>query len=134
MGIELFDGFKEVITDMTLTNWEELVTPLPDVDKTVAHFEQTLHEMYPQYVGAEARNTQIEYYKIFLKPIKMNPLDHASQMLTLAHFGNKPPGIEPPFTEEQVKKCIFHSFPPKWQQECIHSGAACCNYAFSGYY
>jgi hypothetical protein len=21
-----------------------------------------------------------------------------------------------------VKKCIFHSFPPKWQQQFIHSG------------
>jgi hypothetical protein len=54
MGIELFDGFKEVLIDMALTNWEDLVMPHANVDKTVAHFEQTLvQEMYQKYVGAE---------------------------------------------------------------------------------
>jgi hypothetical protein len=35
--------------------------------------------MYQQYVGAEAMDTQIEYYKTMQKPMKANTLNHASQ-------------------------------------------------------
>jgi hypothetical protein len=105
-----------------LTNWENLIGPIVDQDKTVARFEQTIQELYRKYVGAKARDTQIEYYKTLRKPMKMNPLDHSSRMLTLARYGNKLPGSEPPLTEQQIKKCIFHSFPLKWQQQFIRSG------------
>lgn len=128
-GIELFDGFEEVLIDTALTNWEDLIAPLANVDKTVERFEQTLQELYRKYVGSEARDTQIEYYKTLRKPMKSNPLDHSSRMLTLARYGNKLPGVEPILTEQQVKKCIFHSFPPKWQQQFIRSGqhVVCCH-------
>jgi hypothetical protein len=43
-------------------------------------------------------------------------------MLTLACYGNKLPGNDPLLTEQQIKKCIFHSFPSKWQQQFIRSG------------
>jgi hypothetical protein len=121
-GPELFDGFEEVLVDTALTNWEDLIDPIADQDKTVARFEQTIQELYRKYVGAEARDTQIEYYKTLRKPMKMNPLDHSSRMLTLARYGNKLPGNEPPLTDQQIKKCIFHSFPSKWQQQFIRSG------------
>jgi hypothetical protein len=48
------------------------------VDKTVARFEKTLQDMYRKYIGAEARDTKIEYYKALRKPMKANPLEHAS--------------------------------------------------------
>jgi hypothetical protein len=122
-GPKIFDGFfEEVLVDTALTNWEDLIDPIADQDKTVARFEQTIQELYHKYVGAKARDTQIEYYKTLRKPMKMNPLDHSSQMLTLARYGNKLPGNEPPLTEQQIKKCIFHSFPSKWQQQFIRSG------------
>jgi hypothetical protein len=40
----------------------------------------------------------------------------------LARYGNKLPGAEPPLTSEQIKKCIFASFPLLWQQQYIRSG------------
>ena len=43
-------------------------------------------------------------------------------MLTLAWYGNKLPGNEPPLTDKQIKKCIFQSFPAMWQQQYIRSG------------
>jgi hypothetical protein len=46
-----------------LTNWEDLIVPLNDADKTPARFEQILQEMYRKYVGAEARDVQFEYYR-----------------------------------------------------------------------
>jgi hypothetical protein len=83
-------------------NWEDLITPLANVNKTVARFEQTLQELYRKFVGSKARDTQIEYYKTLCKPMKLNPLDHSSHMLTLARYGNKLPGMEPMLTEQQV--------------------------------
>ena len=74
------------------------------------------------YVVAESMDTQVEYYKTLRKPTKAYPLDHSNQMLTLARYGNKLLGIEPPLTDDRVKNCIFHSFPPKWQQQFIRSG------------
>jgi hypothetical protein len=52
-------------------------------------------------------------------------------MLTLACYGNKLPGHEPVLTNEQVKKCIFQSFPDKWQQQFIWT--AIDNYLIAGY-
>jgi hypothetical protein len=121
-GIELFNGFEEVLIDTALANWEDLIAPIPEADKTVLRFEATLQAMYRKYVGAESCDTQIEYFKTLRKPIKLTPLDHSSRMLTLARYGNKLPGIEPPLTEDQIKKTIFHSFPPKWQQQFVRSG------------
>jgi hypothetical protein len=43
-------------------------------------------------------------------------------MLTLAHYGNKLPGTEPPLTDEQVKKHIILFFSLLWQQQFILSG------------
>jgi hypothetical protein len=113
MGIKLFDGFKEVLIDMALSNWEDLIAP---------HLQMlirqllVLNNLYKKCIANMLElklkgDTQIEYYKTLWKPIKSNPLNHASQMLTLACFGNKLPGIKPPLTEIQVKKCIFHYFP-----------------------
>lgn len=120
-GIELFDGFEEVLIDTALTNWEDIIAPIADADKTVPRFEQALQEMYRKYVVSDSRDTQIEYYKTLRKPIKTDPLDHSNRMQTLARFGNKLPGIEPALTEDQIKNCIFHSFPAKWQQQFIRS-------------
>jgi hypothetical protein len=59
--------------------------------------------------------------------MKASTLDHSSRMLTLACYGNKLPGTEPPLNDEQIKKCIFHSFPLLWQQQYIHSGQCVAN-------
>jgi hypothetical protein len=126
-GLELFNGFEDILIDTALANWEDIIAPIADADKTVVRFEQALQEMYRKYVVAESRDTQIEYYKTLRKPMKANPLDHSNRMLTLARFGNKLPGIEPPLTEDQIKNCIFHSFPPKWQQQFIRSGQRVAN-------
>ena len=32
-GLELFNGYEEVLLDMALTNWEDLVFPINDVEK-----------------------------------------------------------------------------------------------------
>ena len=92
-----------------------------DADKTPTHFELALQEMYRKYVGAEARDVQFEYYRSIQKPLKASTLDHSSRMLTLARYGNKLPGNEPVLTDDQVKKCIFSSFPLTWQQQYIRS-------------
>jgi hypothetical protein len=130
-GIELFDGFEEVLLDTALTNWEDLIVPLNDADKTPARFEQILQEMYRKYVGAEARDVQFEYFRTLQKPMKSSILEHSSRMLTLARYGNKLPGTEPPLTDEQVKKQIFHSFPLLWQQQFIRSGQHVANTTLS---
>jgi hypothetical protein len=121
-GAELFDGFEEVLVDTALTNWEDLILPIAEDDKTVAQFEAVLQLLYRKYVSAEARDIQFEYFRTLRKPLKSSPLEHSSRMLTLARYGNKLPGNEPALTEEQVKKCIFQSYPTKWQQQFIRSG------------
>jgi hypothetical protein len=122
-GLESFDGIKEVLLDTALTNWEDLIAPLNDADKTPERFKQTLQEMYRKYIGAEACDVQFEYFRTLQKPIMKSSIpEHSSQMLTLARYGNKLPGTEPPLTDEQVKKHIFHSFPLLWQQQFIRSG------------
>jgi hypothetical protein len=81
------------------------------VDKTLDCFEQTLQEIYHKYVGAEAsRDIQFKYFRTLHKPIKLIPLNHSSQMLMLAQYGNKLPDNEPPLMDEQIKKVIFQSF------------------------
>jgi hypothetical protein len=126
-GQELFDGFEEVLLDTALMNWEDLTSTIADADKTPARFDQTLQALYRKYVGAEARDTQFEYFRTLQKPMKASTLDHASRMLTLARYGNKLPGAEPPLTSEQIKKCIFASFPLLWQQQYIRSGQRVAN-------
>jgi hypothetical protein len=130
-GEELFNGFEEVLVDTALTNWEDLIAPIDDADKTPQRFEQTLQEMYRKYVGAEARDIHFEYFRTLQKPMKASTLDHSSRMLTLARYGNKLPGTEPTLTDEQVKKCIFHSFPLLWQQQYIRSGQRVANTSLS---
>ena len=67
---------------------------------------------------------QFEYFKTLHKPINdANSLDHSGRMLTLACYGNKVPGMEPLLANEQMKKCIFQSFPPKQQQQYIGSNS-----------
>jgi hypothetical protein len=115
-------GFEEVLIDTALTNWEDIISTIADGDKTPARFEDALQSMYRKYVGAEARDIQFEYFKSLHKPIKAGTLDHSSRMLTLARYGNKLPGTEPLLTDDQVKKCIFQSYPLTWQQQYIRSG------------
>jgi hypothetical protein len=121
-GPELFDGFEEILLDTALSNWEDIISPIAEADKTPARFELALQTMYRKYVGAEARDVQFEYYRSIQKPLKSSTLDHSSRMLTLARYGNKLPGNEPELTDEQIKKCIFSSFPLTWQQQYIRSG------------
>jgi hypothetical protein len=107
-------------------NWEDLVAPIVDAEKTPEQSEQMLQAMYRKYVGAEARDIQFEYFRTLQKRMKSSMLDHSSRMLTLAHYGNKLPGTKSPLTE-QIKKCIFQSFPLLWQQQCICSGQCFAN-------
>jgi hypothetical protein len=58
-----FDGFEEVLLllDTALANWEDLVTPIDNTDKTPEHqFEKMLQKMYYKYVGAEAQDIQMK--------------------------------------------------------------------------
>jgi hypothetical protein len=126
-GEELSNGFEEVLIDTALTNWEDLVAPIADADKGSPRFEQMLQAMYHRYVGAEARDIHFEYFCTLQKPMKASMLDHSNRMLTLACYGNKLPGTEPPLTDEQIKKCIFQSFPLVWQQQYIRSGQRVAN-------
>jgi hypothetical protein len=52
---------KQILLDTALTNWEDLVAPIVDADKTPKRFEQILKAMYRKYVGAEARDIQFGY-------------------------------------------------------------------------
>jgi hypothetical protein len=123
VGPEQFNGFKEVLLDTVLTNWEDIITPISDIDKTLEHFKLTPQEIYHKYVGPKVMAIQFEYFHMLQKPpLKSSTLDHLSQMLMLAHYGYKLPGNEPLLIDEQIKKCIFSSFPLTWQQQYIHSG------------
>jgi hypothetical protein len=97
-----------------LTNWEDLVAPIADVDKTPERFEQTLQAMYRKCVGAEARDIEFEYFRTLQKSLKSSTLDHSIRM----------------FTDEQIKKCIFQYFPLTWQQQFW---TISCNHAIVGY-
>jgi hypothetical protein len=70
-----------------------------------------LQEIYRKYVGAKDQDIQFEYFQTLQKPMKSSMLDYSSRMLTLAHYGNKLPGTKPLLMDEQIKKCIFQSFP-----------------------
>jgi hypothetical protein len=121
-GPDLFANFEEVQVDMSLTNWEDIIDPIEDADKIHVRFDAAMQEIYRKYVGAEARDTQMEYFKTLCKPMKSDPLTHSSRILTLARYGNRLPGTDPPLTKLQVKKCIFHSFLQSWQQQFMHMG------------
>jgi hypothetical protein len=108
--------------DTALTNWEDITSTIAENTRTPARFELAIQEMYRKYVGAEAREIQFEYFRSLQKPLKSSILDHSSRMLTLTRYGNRLPGTEPILTEEQIKKCIFTSFPLAWQQQFIRSG------------
>jgi hypothetical protein len=118
-GLELFKGFEEILLDTALSNREDIISPIEDEDKTPERFELTLQEMYREHVGAEARDVQFKYFRSIQKPLKASTMDHLSRMLTFARYSNKLPGNEPILTKEQIKKCIFSSFPLTWQQQGI---------------
>jgi hypothetical protein len=59
-GPDLFANFEEVLVDTALANWEDAID---DADKTDICFDSAILEMYHTYVGAEARDTQMEYFK-----------------------------------------------------------------------
>jgi hypothetical protein len=80
-----------------------------------------MQEMYPKYMGAEAKDTQMEYFKTLRKPMKSDPLTHSSRMLTLAQYGNRLPGTDLQLMELQVKS-LFYSFPQSWQQQFVCTG------------
>jgi hypothetical protein len=104
-AMDLFAKFKEVLVDTALTNWEDIIEPIDEQDKTDVCFHAAIQEIYCKYVGAEARDTQLEYFKTLRKPMKSDPLRmHSSRMLTLARYGNRLPGTDPLLTELQVKQ------------------------------
>jgi hypothetical protein len=121
-GANMFANFEEVLVDMVLTNWEDIIDPIDNADKTDECFEEEMQQMYHKYVGAEARDTQLEYFKTLCKPMELDPLTHSSCMLTLERYINKLLGTEPPLMEIQVNKCIFQSFLQTWQQQFIRTG------------
>lgn len=119
MGRELFHGFEQVLSDTALAQWKARVSKLNEIDKTSSRFADILQESHLDYVQFNARETQLEYYHS-LKFLKTgSPGTHAIRMLTLARYGNKLPGKEPPLTDEQIKQCIFQSFPVAWQQRFL---------------
>ena len=83
-GPDLFANFEEVLVNTALTNWEDPIDPIADPDKTDIRFDAAMQEMYRKYVGTEARDTQMEYFKTLCKPMKLDPLMHSSRMLSLA--------------------------------------------------
>jgi hypothetical protein len=97
-----------VLVDTVLTDWEDITATIGEAGKTADGFYAAIQEIYHKYVGAEAQDTQSEYFKTLLKPMKSDPLKHSSRMLMLARYGNKLPGTDPELTEAQIKKCIFH--------------------------
>lgn len=41
-GLELYDGFEDILIDTALTNWEDLTALLMNVQKSLANFEQSM--------------------------------------------------------------------------------------------
>jgi hypothetical protein len=102
-GPGLFMNFKELFVNTTLTNWEDITANIGETGKTADSFDAAIQEMYHKYVGAEARDTQSEYFKTLRKPMKADQLTHSSRMFMLARYGNKLPGTDPVLTEAQIK-------------------------------
>jgi hypothetical protein len=102
-GPNLFMNFEEVLVVMVLTNWGDITANIEEAEKTDDRFNAVIEEIYHQYVGAKARDTQSEYFKTLRKRMQADPLMHSSRMLTLARYGNKLPGTDPELTEAQIK-------------------------------
>jgi hypothetical protein len=54
-GPDHFTNIEEVLVDTALTNWEDTTAAIAEANKTAAHFDAEIQEMYHnKYIGAEA--------------------------------------------------------------------------------
>ena len=58
-GEELYSGFEEVLTDSAEDHWENVVTNIPDNQKTVARLNISMQQFYLKYCDDEARDVLI---------------------------------------------------------------------------
>jgi hypothetical protein len=134
-GPVIFANFEEVLVNTVLTNREDIIDLIADPDKTDIHCDAAIvQEVYRDYVGAEARDTQLEYFKTLRKPMKSDPLTHLSRMLTLARYGNMLPGTNPLLTDLQVKNAFFILLPAVLATSVCAYGPACGNDATFGHH
>ena len=121
-GAELFDNFEEVLTDTAIDKWENIVSAIPQNQRTVARFNQSIEAFYRRYVDARARDVMISYIKTIKKPVQATVMDHSDRMETLMRYTNRLPGTEPLLTEQQMKNYIFDSYSMTWKENYERSG------------
>eukprot|EP00957_Ditylum_brightwellii_P044849 3402383-Ditylum_brightwellii.AAC.1 len=69
-GPELFDNFKEVITDATEDKWDGIVGGILPKNGDLANFDESIKKFYLKYCDKQARDTMLEYLSGLRHPTK----------------------------------------------------------------
>ena len=60
---ELFDNFEEVVMNNAEDKWENVVSGIPNNQRTIARFDQAIKQYYLHYCDHEARDAMFEYVR-----------------------------------------------------------------------
>eukprot|EP00957_Ditylum_brightwellii_P110160 8402454-Ditylum_brightwellii.AAC.1 len=99
--VELFNSFKEVLTDTAEEKWENLTSGIAGPDKTGPRFNQEIALFYQTYCDNEARDVMFDYLKTLKCLVKVTPRDHSDRVETMICYSNKLPGILPMMNNNQ---------------------------------
>ena len=114
---EFFDHFPECFSEQAEEQWRNIMAAVPaGALMNMARFDQCLREMYLYYVGADARDVLYEHIKTWYKPYSKSVRDHATRMETVIRYAAMLPGTAIVWNDNEKKKCIFSTYPIKWQQ------------------
>ena len=82
-GCELFDNFEEVLVDTAEEKWENLVSVVPEAQRTVNWVDEEMKKFYLHFVDNEERDAMTKYLPTCKKARETEQHTHSDQMETL---------------------------------------------------
>jgi hypothetical protein len=120
------DTSLQILSDSAEQYWENIVDAMGNVARTVARFDQCYDVLVLRYLHEHARDHMVDYSGSaeVLKSHDTGARHHGERFQTLIRHTNQLPGTVIEIDDNDGKKILFNSFPPRWRTTFIRSDQA----------
>jgi hypothetical protein len=124
---DLEEHFPAMLDNEAERRWNAIWSSVPEVDKSVARFEQEFSHFVTIVSGtSNPRDDSLEYITHSAECKKKRQVDldvHVSRIVNLCLLANRLNGTAALMSEDRITLAIFNSFPEVWQSNIrLHRG------------
>lgn len=121
---QLYTHFASALEGLANDQWQVVENDTKPEDPTAEDFEASVKQFYLEYSRKDARTTMYQYLRSdqVQKKKGATSREHANRLKLLIKYTQELPGTDPPWTQDQIKDCIFESFCEDWKTLFFQAG------------